>query len=82
MEKSYKEKLIEKIEKSLAKVRPYLQNDGGDISFVELTDDNTVKVKLQGACYGCPFGLQTLKAGVEMTIKKDVPEIKEVIAVN
>ncbi len=82
MEKSNKEKLIEKIELSLAKVRPYLQNDGGDISFVELTDDNTVKVKLEGACYGCPYSLQTLKAGVEMTIKKDIPEIKEVIAVN
>ena len=82
MENNKKEKLIQKIEKSLAKVRPYLQNDGGDITFIELTDDNTLKVKLEGACYGCPFSMQTLKAGVEMTIKKEIPEIKEVIAIN
>lgn len=78
---SNKNELIEKIEQSLAKVRPYLQSDGGDISFVELTDDNILKVKLEGACHGCPFSMQTLKAGVEITIKKDIPEIKEVVAV-
>ena len=81
MENNDKKVLLDKIQKSLAQVRPYLQNDGGDITFVELTDDNTLKVKLEGACKGCPFSMQTLKAGVEMSIKKEIPEIKEVIAI-
>jgi len=72
----------ERVSKALDRVRPYLQSDGGDISLVEITDDNTVKVKLQGACYGCPFSLQTLKAGVEQALLKEVPEIKGVVAVD
>ncbi len=75
------QELIEKVEQALEKVRPYLQSDGGDISLVELTEDLTVKVKLTGACQGCPYSMQTLKAGVEMAVKKELPEIKEVIAV-
>ena len=66
--------------KTLEKVRPYLQSDGGDIEFIEITDDMSVKVRLKGACYGCPFSLQTLKAGVEQAIMRDVPEIKRVIS--
>ncbi len=72
----------ERVIKALDRVRPYLQSDGGDISLVDITEDNTVKVKLQGACYGCPFSLQTLKAGVEQALLKEVPEIKGVIAVD
>ena len=72
----------ERVMKALERVRPYLQSDGGDISLVDITEDNTVKVKLQGACYGCPFSLQTLKAGVEQALLKEVPEIKGVIAVD
>jgi Fe-S cluster biogenesis protein NfuA len=72
----------ERVLKALERVRPYLQSDGGDISLVEITDDNTVKVKLQGACHGCPFSLQTLKAGVEQALIKEVPEIKEVVSVD
>lgn len=49
---------------------------------VEVTDDNVVKVQLTGACHGCPFSMQTLKAGVEMAVKKDVPEIVEVVDIN
>jgi Fe-S cluster biogenesis protein NfuA len=67
---------------ALERVRPYLQSDGGDISLVEITEDNIVKVKLQGACHGCPYSLQTLKAGVEQALLKEVPEIKEVVAVD
>ena len=74
--------LIERINKAIDTVRPYLQTDGGDIAFVELTDDNVVKVKLLGACYTCPMSLQTLKLGVERTIQNAVPEIKEVVAVD
>jgi Fe-S cluster biogenesis protein NfuA len=76
-----KEELLKKVEVSLEKVRPYLQADGGDIEVVELTDDNVLKVRLTGACHGCPFSMQTLKAGVEQAVKSDIPEIKEVIAV-
>jgi Fe-S cluster biogenesis protein NfuA len=66
--------------KALARVRPYLQSDGGDIDLVEVTDDFTVKVRLTGACHGCPYSMQTLKAGVEQAIIQEVPEIKRVIS--
>jgi Fe-S cluster biogenesis protein NfuA len=74
--------ISERVIKALEKVRPYLQSDGGDISLVEITDDNIVKVKLQGACHGCPFSMQTLKAGVEQALIKEVPEISKVVAVD
>ncbi|MGI6338748.1 MAG: NifU family protein [Bacteroidales bacterium] len=73
--------ITEKIEKALNTIRPYLQRDGGDIDFVEVTEDMTVKVRLKGACHGCPYSMQTLKAGVEQAIIQEVPEVKEVIAV-
>ncbi len=72
----------EKVLKALERVRPYLQSDGGDIQLVEVTTDNIVRVKLQGACYGCPYSLQTLKAGVEQALIKEVPEIKSVVSVD
>lgn len=72
----------ERVINVLDKVRPYLQSDGGDISLVEITDDNTVKVRLKGACHGCPFSLQTLKSGVEQAILKEVPEIRQVVSVD
>jgi Fe-S cluster biogenesis protein NfuA len=74
--KSIKERVI----KALDRVRPYLQSDGGDIELLEVTDDLSVKVKLTGACHGCPFSMQTLKAGVEQAIMKEVPEVKRVIS--
>jgi Fe-S cluster biogenesis protein NfuA len=70
----------ERVVKALERVRPYLQSDGGDIDLIDVTDDLTVKVKLRGACHGCPFSMQTLKAGVEQAILKEVPEIKKVVA--
>jgi Fe-S cluster biogenesis protein NfuA len=70
----------DRVLKALERVRPYLQSDGGDIEFVDVSDDMTVKVKLTGACHGCPYSLQTLKAGVEQAIMKEVPEIKKVIS--
>ena len=76
------EEIKSRVEKALEKVRPYLVADGGDIVLVEITDDYIVKVQLTGACHGCPFSMQTLKAGVEMAVKKEVPEIKEVVQVN
>lgn len=71
-----------KIKQALDSIRPYLQTDGGDITFVELTEDNIVKVKLLGACNACPMSIQTLKLGVEKAVQNFVPEVKEVIAVN
>jgi Fe-S cluster biogenesis protein NfuA len=70
----------ERVVKALNRVRPYLQSDGGDIDLLDVTEDMTVKVRLKGACHGCPFSMQTLKAGVEQAIMKEVPEIKRVIS--
>lgn len=70
----------DRVMKVLDKVRPYLQSDGGDIDLIDVTEDMTVKVKLTGACNGCPYSMQTLKAGVEQAIMKEVPEIKRVIS--
>jgi len=70
----------DRVLKSLERVRPYLQSDGGDIEFIDITEDMTVKVKLTGACHGCPYSVQTLKAGVEQAIMKEVPEITRVIS--
>ncbi len=75
------EEIIKRIEKSIEEVRPYLQADGGDISLVEVTPDFIVKVKLLGACGSCPFSIQTLKLGVEDKLRRDVPEVKEVVSV-
>jgi len=70
----------DRVQKALERVRPYLQSDGGDIDLIEVSEDMTVKVKLKGACHGCPFSMQTLKAGVEQAIIKEVPEIRRVIS--
>jgi Fe-S cluster biogenesis protein NfuA len=68
----------EKVEKVIDQIRPNLQADGGDIELVEVTDDGVVKVKLQGACHGCPGAAMTLKMGVERLLKANVPEVKSV----
>ena len=73
---------ISKIEHALEQVRPFLKADGGDISLVEVTDDNIVRVKLLGACKGCSISHLTMKAGIEEAIKNAVPEIRLVEAVN
>ena len=76
------EAIKERVEKALEKIRPYLVADGGDISMVDITDDMVVRVELKGASNGCPFSVQTLKAGVEIAVKKEVPEIKAVVDIN
>jgi len=68
------------VEQALAKIRPLLQRDGGDIELVEVTD-GVVKVRLTGACKGCPMSQMTLKQGVERLLMKEVPGLKEVQAV-
>ena len=77
-EKNFEQKVKEAIES----IRPALQSHGGDIELVATDDDNTVKVRLKGACQGCPGAQMTMKAGVERILKQVVPEVKEVIAVN
>jgi Fe-S cluster biogenesis protein NfuA len=70
----------EKVEKALDKIRPALMADGGNVELVDV-EGETVKVKLTGACGGCPMSQLTLKMGIERFLKKEIPEIKEVIAV-
>jgi Fe-S cluster biogenesis protein NfuA len=75
-------KIITKITNALAEIRPFLEDDGGDINFVELTDDWVVKVELVGACSSCNINMMTLKNGVEVSIKNAVPRVKEVIDIS
>ncbi len=74
MDKQAVEKVIEE------QIRPRLAADGGGIDLIEIKDDNTVVVKLTGACGCCPFSLMTLKSGVEAALKKAFPELKEVVS--
>jgi len=71
----------EKVEQALTKVRPALQADGGDVELVEILENGVVKVRLKGACGGCPMSQLTLKMGIERILKKEVPEVTSVEAV-
>lgn len=74
--------LYNKIEKALDGIRPYLEADGGNVKILDVTNDMIVKLELLGACGYCPMSTMTLKAGVEESIKRAVPEIKGVEAIN
>lgn len=76
------EELTLKVKNIIEQIRPFLQADGGDISFLELTEDKVVNVELQGACGTCPYSRMTLKNGVEEAVRKALPEIKSVEAPN
>lgn len=71
----------EKVEEVLAKVKPFLQRDGGDVELVDVDADGLVKVRLKGACSGCPGATITLKQGIEKVLKQEIPEVKQVVAV-
>jgi len=71
----------EKVEAALAKIRPSLNADGGGVELVEVTPDGVVKVRLTGACGGCPMSQMTLKMGIEKMLREEIPEIKEVVGV-
>ncbi len=75
------DEMKENIQKAINQIRPNLQADGGDVELVDVTEDGIVKVKLLGACRGCPMSQMTLKMGIEKYLKKEVPEVKEVVAV-
>ena len=74
--------IIDKIESALAEIRPFLEDDGGDINFIELTDEWGVKVKLIGACSTCSISASTMKNGVETAVKRAVPRVKEVLEIS
>ena len=71
----------ERVEAALEKTRPSLQADGGDVELVEVTTDGVVKVKLTGACSGCPMREMTLQMGIGRVLKEEISEVKEVVAV-
>ena len=71
--------LLENVEKALEEIRPFLQNDGGNINLIGIENETVVKVQLIGACSTCTVNQMTLKSGVEMTIKKYAPQIQSVI---
>jgi Fe-S cluster biogenesis protein NfuA len=71
----------EDVQKALDMVRPNLQADGGDVDLVEVTEDGIVKVKLVGACQGCPMSQMTLKRGIQQFLQREIPEVKEVVSV-
>ena len=72
--------MFDRVQKVLDKIRPALMADGGNVELVSV-EDNVVKVRLTGACFGCPFSQMTLKNGIEQAVKEEIPEIKEVVAV-
>jgi Fe-S cluster biogenesis protein NfuA len=74
--------VLERVEAALNTIRPYLETDGGNVSIEEITPENVVKLKLLGSCGSCPMSIMTLKAGIEEAIKKAVPEITGVDAIN
>ena len=74
-----KDVLREKVEVALEKIRPSLQADVGNVELVEVTQDGVVKVKLTGACLGCPMSQMTLKMGIGRMLKQEVPEVKDVV---
>jgi len=70
-----------KIQNAINQIRPNLQADGGDVELVDVSEDGVVKVRLTGACRGCPMSQMTLKMGIEKFLKKEVPAVKEVVSV-
>lgn len=77
-----KQELITRIEETLSQLRPYLEADNGNVSFVELTNEMIVRVRLEGACSSCSMSVMTLKAGIEQSLLKAIPEIKSVEAIS
>lgn len=74
--------LTARIEAALDQIRPFLEADGGNVKFLEITPEGTVKLELEGACKSCSMRMMTFKAGLEETLKRSVPEVKAVEAVN
>jgi Fe-S cluster biogenesis protein NfuA len=71
----------EEVQKIIDRIRPSLQADGGDVELIDVGDDGVVKVRLVGACHGCPMAQMTLKNGIEKSLKQEVPAVKSVVSV-
>ena len=78
MTNKQKATIEKKVLNALSQIRPYLQQDGGDVEYVDMTNEGVVMVRLQGHCGTCPHAMQTLKQGIESAIKKVIPEVKSV----
>ncbi len=74
--------MLDRVEAALEKIRPFLIADGGNVKVLEITDDLVVKLELEGACESCPMSPMTMKAGIEEALKRDIPELKGIVAVN
>lgn len=74
--------IYRRVEDALDTIRPYLEADGGNVEIVEISSDNVLKIELKGACKTCNMSHMTMKSGIEETVKRAVPEIKEIISVN
>lgn len=73
--------LHKRVEEALDSIRPYLEADGGNVEVVEITDDQTLKIELKGACKTCNMSHMTMKAGIEETVRRAVPEIKTIVSI-
>jgi Fe-S cluster biogenesis protein NfuA len=71
----------EEVQKIIDRIRPNLQADGGDVELIDVGDDGVVKVRLAGACHGCPMAQMTLKNGIEKSLKQEIPGVKSVVSV-
>ena len=71
----------EAVQKAIDRIRPALQADGGDVELIDVSDDGVVKVRLMGACHGCPMAQMTLKSGIERALKQEVPAVASVVSV-
>jgi Fe-S cluster biogenesis protein NfuA len=71
----------EEVQKIIERIRPNLQADGGDVELIDVGDDGVVKVRLVGACHGCPMAQMTLKNGIEKSLKQEIPGVKSVVSV-
>lgn len=71
----------DQVEKVLGEIRTFLKADGGDVELVDVSEDGLVKVRLVGACFGCPMSVMTLKNGIERILKREIPQVTEVVAV-
>ena len=82
MDSNKKQDLLQKIDLALESIRPHLVADGGDVEVIDITDDMTVKVKWLGNCENCFMSIMTMKAGIEQAIKSQVPDVKDIEAIN
>jgi Fe-S cluster biogenesis protein NfuA len=76
------ESLYKRVEDALDSIRPYLEADGGNVEVVEITADQTLKLSLKGACKSCNMSHMTLRGGIEETVRKAVPEIRQIVSIN